>query len=77
MPVMADFIHHLAIKAYQNRRVALIENGSWAPMAGKKMREAFEAMKDITLVDPLVTVESVVKDKTIADLETLANELIK
>lgn len=76
MPVMADFIHHLAIKAYQNRRVALIENGSWAPMAGKKMREAFEAMKGITIIEPMVTVESTVKAKTIEDLRALATHLI-
>lgn len=77
MPVMSDFLHHLSIKAYQNRIVALIENGSWAPMAGKKMREAFEAMKGITIIDPVVTVESTVKDKTIDDLKALAAELIK
>ena len=72
MPIMNDFIHHLAIKAYQNRTVAIIENGSWAPMAGKKMREAFEAMKGITIVEPMVTVESTVKAKTIEELKQLA-----
>jgi flavorubredoxin len=68
MPVMQDFIHHLSIKAYQNRKVAIVENGSWAPAAGKKMREAFEQMKDITIVEPMVTIESTVKAKTIEDL---------
>ena len=77
MPVMNDFIHHLAIKAYQNRTVAIIENGSWAPMAGKKMHEAFEAMKGITIVEPIVTIESTVKAKTIADLKALAAQLIE
>ena len=72
MPIMNNFIHHLAIKAYQNRTVAIIENGSWAPMAGKKMREAFEAMKGITIVEPMVTVESTVKAKTIEELKQLA-----
>ena len=75
MPVMNDFIHHLAIKAYQNRTVAIIENGSWAPMAGKKMHEAFEAMKGITIIEPMVTVESTVKTKTIEDLKALAAQL--
>lgn len=75
MPVMQDFIHHLSIKAYQNRKVAIVENGSWAPAAGKKMREAFEQMKDITIVEPMVTIESTVKAKTIEDLTALAEKL--
>ncbi|MBO4659959.1 MAG: FprA family A-type flavoprotein [Prevotella sp.] len=76
MPIMADFIHHLAIKNYQNRRVAIIENGSWAPAAGKKMREAMEAMKNITIIEPIVTVESTVKADTIEKLNTLADALL-
>lgn len=76
MPIMNDFIHHLAIKAYQNRKVAIIENGSWAPAAAKKMREAFDKMKDITILDPVVTIDSAVKAKNIADLQLLADTLI-
>ena len=76
MPIMEDFIHHLAIKNYQKRRVAIIENGSWAPVAGKKMREAMEAMKQITIVEPIVTVESTVKADTIEKLQTLADALL-
>lgn len=76
MPIMADFIHHLAIKNYQNRKVAIIENGSWAPAAGKKMREAMEAMKNITIIEPIVTVESTVKADTIEKLNTLADALL-
>ena len=75
MPVMHDFLHHLGIKAYQNRTVGIIENGSWAPAAGKKMREMFEQMKNITIIDPIVTVESIVKEKTVEDLKNLANRL--
>ena len=75
MPIMQDFLHHLIIKAYQNRTVAIIENGSWAPSAGKKMLEAFQQMKDITVIDPIVTVESTVKPKTIDDLKSLADKL--
>ena len=75
MPIMEDFVNHLRIKAYQNRKVAFIENGSWAPVSGKKMREAMEAMKNITIVDPLVTVESTVKPATIEKLKELAGAL--
>ena len=77
MPVMEDFINHLRIKSYQNRKVALVENGTWAPAAGKKMREAMEAMKNITIVEPVVSIESTVKQKTIEDLTILAEALLK
>ena len=76
MPIMQDFLHHLAIKAFQSRTVGIIENGSWAPAAGKKMREAFEQMKNITIIEPIVSVESTVKEKTVAELKALAATLI-
>jgi len=76
MPIMEDFINHLRIKTYQNRKVAFVENGTWAPAAGKKMREQMEAMKNIAIIEPLVTVESTVKAKTLEDLKVLANALI-
>ncbi len=76
MPVMEDFISHLRSKNFQNRKVAFIDNGSWAPAAGKKMREAMEQLKDITVVEPIVTVESTVKQKTIDDLTRLAEALL-
>ncbi len=75
MPVMEDFILHLKMKNFQNRKVAFIENGSWAPIAAKKMREAMETMKNITVVDPVVTVESTVKPETISALHQLADAL--
>lgn len=75
MPVMEDFIYHLKIKAYQKRTVAIIENGSWAPMAGKLMRQQFEAMKDITVLENMVTIRSTVKASDIDNLEKLADEL--
>ncbi len=75
MPVMEDFILHLKMKNFQNRKVAFIENGSWAPIAAKKMREAMETMKNITVVDPVVTIESTVKPETISALHQLANAL--
>jgi len=77
MPVMEDFIHHLQIKNYQNRKVAFIENGSWAPMSGKKMREAMSALKNIEIVEPVVTVESTVKPETVEALKMLAAKLIE
>ena len=76
MPIMEDFINHLRIKTYQNRKVAFVENGTWAPAAGKKMREQMEAMKNIAIIEPLVTVESTVKAKTLEDLKVLADALI-
>ncbi|MCH5175503.1 MAG: FprA family A-type flavoprotein [Prevotellaceae bacterium] len=77
MPIMEDFINHLRIKTYRNRKVAIVENGTWAPVAGKKMRQAMEAMENITIIEPIVTVESVVKTKTIEELTVLADALIK
>ena len=77
MPVMEDFIYHLQIKNYQNRKVAFIENGSWAPMSGKKMREAMSALKNIDIVEPVVTVESTVKPETVEALKVLAAKLIE
>ena len=77
MPVMEDFIHHLQIKNYQNHKVAFIENGSWAPMSGKKMREAMSALKNIEIVEPIVTVESTVKPETVEALKELASKLIE
>ncbi len=76
MPVMEDFIHHLKIKNFQNRRVGIIENGSWVPVAGKQMREAMAALKGISIVEPVVTVESTVKAQTVEDLKTLAAALL-
>lgn len=76
MPIMEDFINHLRIKTYQNRKVAFVENGTWAPAAGKKMREQMEAMKNIAIIEPIVTVESTVKAKTLEDLKVLADALI-
>ena len=76
MPVMEDFISHLKAKNYQNRKVAFIENGSWAPVAGRKMRDAIQTLKGITIVEPMVTVESTVKADTIKQLQALATALI-
>lgn len=70
---MSDFLHHLKSKAFQNRRVALVENGSWAPCAVKAMKSEFEQMKNITLVEKTVTIKTTVKDTDITALEELAD----
>lgn len=74
-PAVEDFLYHLKIKNYQSRRVALIENGTWAPMAGKKMKEYFEGMKNITLCDTAVTVKSTLNEASAEQLKALADEL--
>lgn len=76
-PAMADFIHHLKTKAFQNRTVAFIENGSWAPSAARTMKAEFEAMKNITLAQQTVTVKSTMNDASRAALADLADELSK
>lgn len=74
-PAVEDFLYHLKIKNYQSRRVALIENGTWAPIAGKKMKEYFEGMKNITLCDTVVTVKSTLNETSTEQLKALADEL--
>ena len=76
-PVMAEFIAHLKSKAYQKRRVGIMENGSWAPMAAKLMKAEFESMKDITLAENTVTIKSTVKADTVKAIEMLADEIAK
>lgn len=75
MPVMVDFIHHLKAKSYQKRTVGIIENGSWAPVAGKQMKEQFEAMKDVTVLENIVTIRSTVKDEDMENIRALAKTL--
>lgn len=75
MPVMQDFIYHLKVKTYQKRTVGIIENGSWAPMAGKIMREQFAAMKDVTVLDEQVTIRSCMKENNESELQALADKL--
>lgn len=77
MPVMQDFLYHLKIKSYQKRRVGIIENGSWAPMAGKLMKEQFGSMKDIEVLENMVTIRSTLKEEDKKSLEALAQELVR
>jgi len=76
-PFMSTFIHTLAEHAYQNRTVALVEAGSWAPAAAKVMTKELEGMKDITLAQNKVTVLGSLNDASRAQIETLADELSK
>ncbi len=75
-PPMHDFLHHLKMKAYQKRRVGIIENGSWAPTAGRVMHTMLETMKDVDIVEPMVTIRSRMKESDIPALEALADALL-
>ncbi|MBO7470462.1 MAG: FprA family A-type flavoprotein [Bacteroidaceae bacterium] len=76
-PVMHDFLHHLQIKNYQKRRFGIVENGSWAPSAGRVMRGMIEAMKDCEIVEPMVTIRSRMKAADEEQLSLLADSLLK
>ena len=75
-PPMHDFLHHLKLKNYQNRRVAIVENGSWAPTAGRVMRAMLEGMKNIAIVETMVTIRSRMKESDQPAMEQLAVELL-
>jgi flavorubredoxin len=72
---MSDFIHHLQSKAFQNRRVAFIENGSWAPSATRTMRAELEKLKNITFAENTLTIKTTLKDSDLAVLDSIAGEL--
>ncbi|WP_155993350.1 FprA family A-type flavoprotein [Prevotella sp. P6B1] len=76
-PVMHDFLYHLQIKNYQKRKFGIIENGSWAPTAGKTMRTMIEALKDCEIVEPMVTIRSRMKTTDEPLLEQLAEALVQ
>ncbi len=76
-PYMRDFIEHLTERNYQNRTIALIENGSWAPMAAKVMKNMLSGCKKLTFTDTTVHIMSALNDESSAQLDALANELCK
>ncbi|MCH5165132.1 MAG: FprA family A-type flavoprotein [Clostridiales bacterium] len=76
-PVMEQFLNRLKSKNYQNRTVAIVENGSWAPASGRLIRAYFEGMKDVKIIEKTVTVKSALKADTEQELQELANELVK
>ena len=75
-PCMQDFLLHLQSKAYQNRKVAIIENGSWAPCAGKVMKSILETMKNLELVEDVVTIRSTMKESDMPNIEKLVNNMV-
>lgn len=76
-PFMKTFINDLLERNYQNRKVAFIENGTWAPNAGKVMKSMFEKSKNITFAETQVTVKSAVNEDAEAAIDKLADELLK
>ena len=75
-PVVEDFVYHLKLKNYQKRTVGIIQNGSWGPVAGKKVKESLETLKDIKIVDPMVTIRSALKEGNLTAMEALADALV-
>ncbi|MBO5291996.1 MAG: FprA family A-type flavoprotein [Lachnospiraceae bacterium] len=75
-PCMQDFLQHLQSKAYQNRKVAIVENGSWAPSAARVMKSILETMRNVEIVGETVTIRSAVKQEDVANLEKLADALV-
>lgn len=73
---MQQFLNKLKERNYQNRKVAIIENGSWAPSAAKCMKNILQEMKDITIIEPSVTIKSIMKQENIAQMETLAENIL-
>ena len=74
---MYEFLHRIQIKGYKGRRVGLIENGSWAPSAGRVMKEMLAEMKDIDLVEPMVTLRSSLKPDDVPVMEALVDVMVK
>lgn len=75
-PCMQDFLHHLQSKAYQKRKVGILENGSWAPTAAKAMKNVLDTLKEIEIVEPVVTIKSTLKESDMAALEQLADAML-
>lgn len=74
-PFMRTFIEHLTERNYQNRKIAFIENGSWAPLAAKVMKEMFAKSKNITFADTTVQIKSALNEDSMAQIEALSDEL--
>ncbi len=74
---MHDFLNHLTVKTYQNRKVFIMENGSWAPSAARTAKGIIEGWKNVTLLDPVVTIKSTMKDSDIPNIEALADAIVE
>ena len=75
-PFMREFINHLTERNYQNRMVAFMENGSWAPSAARTMKGIIEGMKKIQLCENTVTIKSTMKEADVQAMEALAEEIL-
>ena len=75
-PCMETFLNHLKAKVYQKRTVGLIENGSWAPSAGRVMKKALEECKEIEIIEPMVTIKSTLKTENLPQLSALADAIL-
>lgn len=73
---MEDFLNHLKAKGFQNRKIALIENGTWAPLAAKQMRAVCEGFKNVEICENTVTIKTTANSETQAQMEVLAKELL-
>ena len=76
-PFMREFINHLTERNFQNKTVGIVENGSWAPLAAKVMKEMLEKSKNLTFTDTTVKIMSALNAESTAQLEALADELVK
>ena len=76
-PPMEQFLHHLKSKNYQNRKIGIIENGTWAPSAGKGIKEILSGMKNIDICEPTVTIISKMNNGDIEKMNELAENIIK
>ena len=76
-PPMRNFLGHLVERNFQNRKIAIMENGSWAPSAARTIKNIIEPMKNIELIEPVITIKSTLKDENIVEMEKLVDELAK
>ena len=76
-PPMKQFLDHLKERNYQNRTVGIIENGSWAPSAGKCMKGTLEEMKNIHIIEPIITIKSTMSEDNISQMEEMADKILE
>ena len=76
-PDTEKFLRSLKHKNYQNRKVAIIENGSWAPMAAKHVKEILKDKKNIEIVEPTITIKTRMTDKNVEEMKILVNNMLK
>ena len=76
-PPMKQFLEHLKERNYQKRKVAIIENGSWAPSAGRCMKTLLQEMKDVDIIEPIITIKSTMNTQNVEQINNLAEQLLK